>query len=153
MRLDDLLSSAAVLQHGESSRKNVQAKAILDLHAAAKAAKENDVENLSCDVIVAKAAEELYADEDSYLIALSRIQGVNPVLSDDARARKAVFARYMVEKYDFSKTTSVTEPFFGDGVDYPEFLRRVRAKPVYLYIDDDTLRQVYDMLCAKDLVN
>ena len=151
MKAEDLLTVAANFQRGESARKNTQAKAILDLYAAVQKAKALD-EGMPMSILMAKSAEALYADEDMYLSALSKLQGVHPSLAEDSKARKAIFARYLVEKYDFAKTLKAVESVFDDASSFQDFLKKVRANPTYLYMDDDTLSQVYDMLRAKDLV-
>jgi len=152
MTLFRLKPEAAVLQRAETSRKGSRAKAILDLYERAAQAVKDDVLGFSEEVLLDRAAAGLYSDEASYLQALEKLQGVNPGLIDEARVRKSVFAKYIVEKYDFSKTSEVTDKFFDDSENFEAFLGKVRAYKDYIYIEDSVLKEVYDMLCTKYLV-
>lgn len=153
MTFGDLTRAAAALQRTEDPRKAVQAAAINALHKEALRLESQNSIGLGNDVIISKAAEGLYASEKEYCLALERLQGAGTQgLLSEARVKMATLAKYVAEKMDFSKTQSQVERYFSENLSFQDFLGIVRSKSFYLYIDDETLQDVYEMLLSKSLV-
>ena len=72
MTFDDLKRSAASLQRTEGSRQRLQASTINSIYKKALELDKINSDRLICDVIISKAAEELYSDEKLYLSALKK---------------------------------------------------------------------------------
>lgn len=153
MTYGDLTRAAAALQRTENPRKAVQAAAINALHQEAIKLEASNVERLGNDILVSRAAEKLYASEKDYCQALERLTGAGiKSLLEEARVRMATLVKYIPEKFNFSRTQAQVERYFSENLSFPEFLGIVRSKSFYLYVDDEVLQDVYEMLLSKSLV-
>ena len=152
MTFDDLKRSAASLQITEGSRQKFQASVINSIYKKALELDKCNTDRLSCDIIISKAAEELYSDEKLYLSALKKVTSINKSLLEDSEFRCATLIKFISKKYDFDETSSKTEQFFDDKESFDMFLSKIKNKSFYLYISDETLHDVYEMLVSKSLV-
>ena len=152
MTFDDLKRSAASLQRTEGSRQRLQASTINSIYKKALELDKINSDRLICDVIISKAAEELYSDEKLYLSALKKVTSINKLLLEESEARCATLIKYISKKYDFNDTMIKTEQYFDEKETFNEFLSKIKNKSFYLFISDETLHDVYEMLVSKSLV-